>query len=260
MTAIEFENVGNILEGFRLALEKDRAVESVSSLFRISSLILGGNCATLPSYGKRWSAFLAEMESFSASNRTPIVEFRASSDKADLAGSTVSVVENMIIQQASIHSNVASGLKYMIDECADNILEHSHSECGFISSNIEKENGIVEICIADRGITILGSYENNQDPDIKTDLEALQAANRGISTKNRPDAENRGYGLMTTQRMIVSGLGGAFAMISGSTIYVNDHKGRRFIDSASEMRIQGTIVAMRFKFNNADFRYIDYVE
>jgi len=49
-------------------------------------------------------------------------------------------------------------------------------------------------------------------------------------------------------------------MISGSTIYVNDHKGRRFIDSASEMRIQGTIVAMRFKFNNADFRYIDYVE
>ena len=32
-------------------------------------------------------------------------------------------------------------------------------------------------------------------------LDQVQAANRGISSKNLPDAENRGYGIYTSNRM-----------------------------------------------------------
>jgi len=260
MTAIEFENVGNILEGFRLAISSEGQGTESSPLFCISSMLLGKNVKVLPSYGIRWSSFLAEMESFAMQDSIPIVEFPAESNAADLAGDTIGLVEKLIIRQASVPRNVATGIKYMVDECADNILEHSQSKYGYISSRIDRNNKIVEICIADKGISVLGSYLANKDSDIKTDLEALQAANRGISTKNRPCAENRGYGLMTTRQMIVSGLGGAFAMISGGTVFMQDSKGRRFFDASDSLKIRGTIVVLRFPYINAGFNYIDYVE
>lgn len=257
MTAIESNN---ILEGFRLALESGAVAVYELPLFNISSMLMGKQVSIVPSYGKRWSAFLAQMESFSSGTSTPVIEFPAYGEAADLAGLTVSVVENMIIRQSSMPSNVATGLKYMIDECVENILEHSRSEYGYISSFCNLEKKWVEICIADKGVTVLGSYKAVNDPDIKTDLEALQAANRGISTKNRPNAENRGYGLRTTQQMVVSGLGGSFAMISGGTFFVNDNRGRRFLDSSDAMKIPGTIVVMRLPYINPNFRYINYIE
>jgi len=253
-------NLENLLEGFLRALDGVKKEEVHSPVYSISSLLLGNPRKTICSQGKRWSAFLAQIETYASLEYIPIVEFPVGKDNADLAGSTVSAVEDMIIRQSSMPDNVAIGLKYMVDECVDNILEHSCSEYGYISSRIDSLNKRLEVCIADRGITVLGSYKANNDPDIKSDLEALQAANRGISTKNLPDAENRGYGLMTTQKMIINGLGGAFAMISGGTVFVNDKKGRRFFDSSDAMKIAGTIIVLNFPFDNKDFRYINYIE
>ena len=221
---------------------------------------MGGDVPVLSASGKRLGTFIAEMESFSEADYLPIIEFPSNADKADTFASVISLIENIIIKQAGIKNNVATGLKYMIDECTDNILEHSQSEFGYISSAIDKENGVLEVCIADKGITILGSYRANKDADINSDLEALQAANRGISTKNRPNAENRGYGLMTTKKMAVSGLGGAFAMISGSTIFVYDKSGRKFIDSSNSLHIPGTIITIRIPYSNPDFNYINHIE
>jgi len=42
------------------------------------------------------------------------------------------------------------------------------------------------------------------------EAEALKFANEGYSTKNLPEAENRGFGISSTKSMIVEGLGGAF--------------------------------------------------
>lgn len=85
---------------------------------------------------------------------------------------------------------------------------------------INKEEQYLDICIADKGITLSGSYRENNDTDIVSDMEALKAANRGISTKNLPNAENRGYGLITSKKMLTNGLGGLFIMISGSAILI----------------------------------------
>ena len=249
-----------ILDGLRLALNKVRPIGLHSPLYEISSLLMGDDVLTLSASGKRMSTFIAELERYSEVDSLPAIEFPSTADKADAFASVISLLENIIIKQAGIKTNVAIGLKYMIDECTDNILEHSRSEFGYISSSIDKKNGILEVCIADKGITVLGSYRANSDADISSDLEALQAANRGISTKNRPNAENRGYGLMTTKKMAVSGLGGAFAMISGSTIFVYDKNGRKFIDSSNSLHIPGTIITIQVPYSKPDFNYINYIE
>jgi len=259
-TAIEFDNTGSILEGFSLALGAESNSGAYSPLFDISSLLLGHKVNTTPSYGIRWSAFLAQMESFASKDYIPVIEFPAGRNAADLAGDTISLIEDIIVRQTSLKGNVTTGLKYMVDECTDNIMEHSRSEYGYISSRIDRIKGIIDVCVGDSGIGILGSYLANNDPDIKTNLEALQAANRGISTKNRPNAENRGYGLMTTKKMITTGLGGSFAMISGGTVFMQDVNGRHFVDSADSLKMQGTIVALRFPIDNSDFKYINYIE
>src|SRR5574344_3058492 len=97
----------------------------------------------------------------------------------------------------------------------DNITQHSESGCRYIFAQEHPKKHFVDICIADNGITLLGSYKKNGDFDIATDIEAMQAANRGISTKNLPEAETRGYGIITSKRMLTEGLDGNFIMISG---------------------------------------------
>jgi hypothetical protein len=46
-----------------------------------------------------------------------------------------------------------------------------------------------------------------------------ETANQGISTKNLPNAENRGYGILTSKKMIIGGLSGNFIMLSGNALY-----------------------------------------
>ena len=63
---------------------------------------------------------------------------------------------------------------------------------------------------------LCNQYQTLQNNEIESDLEAIQAANRGISTKNLPNAENRGYGIITSKKMLIDGLGGSFIMMSGN--------------------------------------------
>ena len=250
----------NILDGFRLALSGLQPDSKYSPVFEVTSILLGTGIPVLSSEDKRWSTFIAEVEQFASKSYIPVIGFPASLNRTDLFCETIALVEDTIIRQASMENNVAIGLKYMIDECTDNIIEHSKSEYGYISSAIDRGTNTIDICIADKGITVLGSFQAKNDPDIISDLEALQAANRGISTKNRPDAENRGYGLATTKKMIVNGLGGSFAMISGSSVYILDERGGRFLDSSRSVKIAGTIIMMRIPYINKEFKYINYVE
>ena len=108
--------------------------------------------------------------------------------------------------------NIATGFKYMIGESVDNIIEHSRSERGYIFAQAYPKNQYIDICIADNGITLLGSYRTLKNNAINTDIEAMQAATKGQSTKNLPEAENRGYGIITSKKMLVEGLNGSYVM------------------------------------------------
>ena len=142
----------------------------------------------------------------------------------------------------------------------DNITEHSGSDRGFIFAQAYPLKGYLDLCIADRGVTLLGSYQRLTDNEITTDLEAIRAANRGISSKNLPEAENRGYGIYTTKKMLVEGLGGQYLMISGGNFYINIPGFDSFYSLPDNLRWNGTIIALRIPYNVAKFNYVNYIE
>ncbi len=207
----------------------------------------------------RRSEFLATMEGYSQKTYIPIVSFPAQSNN-DEKEAISTVVENIIIRQLSISGNVATGLKYMIEETLDNITEHSQSDRGFIFAQAYPQKGYLDLCIADRGVTLLGSYQTLADNEIASDLEAIKAANRGISSKNLPDAENRGYGIYTSKQMLVEGLGGQYLMISGGNFYLKTPGFDSFFSLPESLRWNGTIIALRIPYNVEKFNYVNYLE
>ena len=231
-------------------------ISNVSDYLKTIGLDTGG----IHTDEMRESEFKAKMEGYSGVTYIPIINFPArTNDDSKEAISTI--VENIIIRQSNIAPNVAQGIKYMVDETLDNITEHSESDRGFIYAQAYPKKRYLDICIADRGITLLGSYKRLPDNEISTDLEAIKAANRGISSKNLPEAENRGYGIYTSKRMLINGLGGEYLMISGSNFYYM-HPGADGIYSLPDgLRWNGTIVALRIPYyQDSKFNYINYIE
>ena len=207
----------------------------------------------------RQTEFLAELEKYASKTYIPIIDFAAGRN-SDAKEAVSSIVENMIIRQLSIQSNVANGLKYMIDETLDNISEHSESDRGYIFAQAYPTKGFLDVCIADRGVSLLGSYEKLPGNEIVSDMEAIKAANRGLSSKNLPDAENRGFGIRTSKQMLIQGLGGQYLMISGSSLYIKTRNIDSFYSMPQALRWNGTIVALRIPYHSASFNYIDYIE
>lgn len=208
----------------------------------------------------RKSEFIAIMEKYSHKTYIPIVSFPATKDSDDEKDAILSTVESIIVRQLGLTSNVSIGLKYMLGESIDNIIQHANSERGYIFAQSYPHKGFLDICIADSGVTLLGSYKTLVGNEIESDLEAIQAANRGISTKNLPNAENRGYGIITSKKMLVDGLNGSFVMMSGNALHLYNSEYKRFIETPSNIRWEGTIIALRVPYINNHFQYINYIE
>lgn len=207
----------------------------------------------------RQSEFLAMMEGYSRKTYIPIISFPAQTN-SDEKETMLSLAESIVIRQSRIENNVAIGVKYMLEETIDNITEHSATDRGYIFAQSYPQKGFLDICIADRGITLLGSYRNMDGNEIEDDIEAIKAANKRISSKNRPETENRGYGIYTSKKMLIEGLGGQYMMISGSALYVKSKSIDNFYALPDNLRFQGTIVALRIPYQNKSFNYINYVE
>lgn len=207
----------------------------------------------------RYTEFLAVLEGYASKTFIPIVNFVADRN-SDTKEAISSLVESIIIRQLNIQSNVANGLKYIVDETLDNISEHSESDRGYIFAQAYPHKGYLDVCIADRGITLLGSYGRVAENEIATDLEAIKAANRGISSKNLPEAENRGFGIKTSKQMLIDGLDGQYLMMSGSCLYVKSKRLDSFYTMPKNLRWNGTIVAFRIPYNSSTFNYINYIE
>ena len=207
----------------------------------------------------RQTEFLAALEKYASKTYIPIIDFAAGRN-SDAKEVVSSIAENIIIRQLNIRSNVANGLKYMVDETLDNITEHSDSDRGYIFAQAYPTKGFLDVCIADRGINLLGSYMKLPDNEIASDMEAIKAANRGLSSKNLPDAENRGFGIKTSKQMLIQGLGGQYLMISGSSLYIKSRNLDSFYAMPHGLRWNGTIVALRIPYHSDIFNYIDYIE
>lgn len=74
-------------------------------------------------------------------------------------------------------------------------------------------------------------------------------------------AENRGYGISTSKRMLVEGMKGAFFMLSGGAFHRYENGTNDYIDLAGQFYWHGTIILLRIPTKTPEgFNYIDYLE
>lgn len=139
-------------------------------------------------------------------------------------------------------------LTYLLDELICNIQQHAQTELGYAFLDYNASTNTVEIVIADMGITIYGSYvaaQKHLDKLGNSDAEALNLAQNGYSVKNLPDAENRGYGISSNIRMVVDGLHGEFALLSGNALLLQSATRKKILALPEEFDYKGTMVVVK---------------
>ena len=139
-------------------------------------------------------------------------------------------------------------LTYLLDELICNIQQHAQADKGYAYLMYNKAAKTIEILIADFGITIYGSYvaaQKHLDKLGDSDAEALNLAQNGYSVKNLPDAENRGYGISSNMKMVVEGLHGEFAVLSGNALMLQVPSKRAILALPPEIDFKGTMIMVR---------------
>lgn len=193
------------------------------------------------------SETLAErLGSYGVKSYLPICRWQAVGNvRADQAQS---LLQKIIERQAHAGKGVTTALSYLLGELIDNVEQHSESRYVYMFSQYNNAERSIDLCIADEGITIYGSYAKKRRllAEIGEDeAKALEMANQGISTKGLPQAENRGFGLSSSKKLLVEGLGGAFFMLSGSAFHRHDINAANFVNLPAPIRWEGTIVLLR---------------
>lgn len=165
-------------------------------------------------------------------------------------GSIITKLKDIVQEQnSSAIGKLNSPLVYLLDELICNIQQHAQTDYGFAFIGNNTEEDCVEIVIADAGITIYGSYVSAQkylELVGNSDAEALDLAQKGYSTKNLPDAENRGYGISSNIRMVVEGLHGEFAVLSGNALLLHLKNKNKILALPRNIDFKGTMIIVRF--------------
>lgn len=201
------------------------------------------------------------MKKFSNKRYIPIINFPACATKDSIKNDIISAAESILAENLNLNGQIRNAISYMLSEIIDNITEHSHCERGYIFAQYYPSKKYIDICIADNGISILGSYIKAGRKDITTDVEALQCAGTGVSTKNLPNAENRGYGIMTCKNMLAKGLKGIYFLLSGQAFHAMNNENTSYIGLPNNIKWDGTIVALRIPYSeNKEFNYLKYLE
>ena len=203
-----------------------------------------------------WSEYL---NSFSAKNYLPIIKFNTdkSNSHTQIRNNLISHIGRMIKQITNIPMNYYMALSYLLSELTDNIVDHSKNEYGWISFQYYPTEGFMDICMADSGIGILGSYQNyageKDYSSIKTHLDAVETMVKGGSTKSNKE---RGFGVHTSREMLIDGLKGTFVFLSGNALLINYDLFDFKVNST------GTLVLLRIPAlnHNTNFSIYSYTE
>lgn len=191
----------------------------------------------------------------------PICKFALENRKED---ELQSAAQELIERQSGADSKIRTPLSYFLSELICNIREHSKSPYGYIHAQYLRKEQCIDVSIADDGITVFGSYKGSGkyfDEINGNEAKALKLANDGYSTKDLPEAENRGYGISSTKKMLVDGLGGSFFMLSGRAFHRHDLNGSKFVNLPPNINWNGTIILMRIPITaSEDFDYSKYVK
>lgn len=199
------------------------------------------------------------LEGYLQKSYIPISRFTMSNSNVEKIEETL---QEILEKQSNIDSNMKNPISLFFSELVDNIKEHSASKYGYIFS--QKVRDSLYVIIGDNGKTIYKSYVDTNtylDKIGEDEAKAIEFANNGYSTKDRPEAENRGFGLSKSRSMIVDGLGGAFFMLSGGAFYRHEEGSVKIAKLSEQFRWDGTIILVRIPLiAPPDFNYTDYLE
>lgn len=156
-----------------------------------------------------------------------------------------------------------TAISYLFDELICNIQQHAMCHKCVLYAGVNSVLNSIDICISDNGISLYGSYVKSgryMDKLGNESVSALVLAKDGFSTKNRPDAENRGYGISSNVKMIVDGLHGTLSIVSGNALYINTGKKQLFVNLPKQIEWQGTTIIVRIPNTlPASFNLYDYI-
>ena len=198
---------------------------------------------------------------FSGQTAAEIVPFAL--DDESTANVITQLKENLLPYCPEVIKALNMPLTYLLDELICNIQQHAQTDKGYAYLMYNKEANTIEILIADFGITIYGSYvaaQKHLDKLGDSDADALNLAQNGYSVKNLPDTENRGYGISSNIKMVVNGLHGEFAALSGNALLLQMIKRREILALPSEIDFKGTMIMVRIPAQVPDsFNLYDYM-
>jgi len=148
--------------------------------------------------------------------------------------------------------------KYLIWELITNIYEHSEFNEAMVMAQRYKKKGFAEITFFDDGITIRGSL-NRAGKSIDEDFEAISQAMEGLSSKKD---QGRGYGLWSTTRLCIEGLGGNMLIVSGAgAVHYGEERQlrKKYKLTQDYLRLNGTLVSLRIPYPANKVRVDRYV-
>lgn len=190
----------------------------------------------------------------------PICRFQP---KERSASKAQELVQATVVQQIHASPKFHEVLSLLLSELVDNITEHSGSDYGFMFCQTMQRSKMLYVFICDIGKSIYSSYAlDERYADMLTNLEssALELALQGKSTKDRPEAENRGYGISKSRKVIVEGLKGEFLLLSGGAFFRHDANGETMVDLPGDIRWNGTMALLKIPtIEPAGFDIYNYI-
>jgi hypothetical protein len=214
----------------------------------------------LPEKGTE-SAFFKKLETYAGKTYIPLIAFPTGSNDyhGTIREKVLNAVSELLKTQLNFKEKERQPLSYFIDELTHNVNDHSASPYGYLFAQFYPSSNYLDLVICDNGKGIYKSYEGNTKFNPRDEVEALQFAIAGKSTKDRP--ESKGFGISTSRNMLVNGLRGRFFIWTGNTAYLETVERVNILNIPPECYFKGTFVALRIPtIMPSRFNFYDYTE
>ncbi len=155
-------------------------------------------------------------DSYRGKTYLPLTNFPAgvSDYETNIRDRMLEFMEHRVRERLNLDTQLYTVVSYLIDETVNNIKDHARTERDYLFTQFYPKKGFLDLCIADTGVSLLGSYRATARYDITSHEQAVQAAMNGDSTKNNL---HRGFGIRTSRKMLVNGLSGRYFLLSGNS-------------------------------------------
>lgn len=186
----------------------------------------------------------------------PLVRFPADLRPNMEREELLQAIENELARKSHMDGPVVQVMKYILSEITGNINYHAGKGTGYVVAQHNVNNRYLDIAIADTGRGLRGSYIASGKHSPASDLAALELALDGRSAKAE---SHRGFGIRTSRRMAVTGLGGWFLIWSGSALLIDNASGAHLVELVDGSSLPGCFFAIRIPtvapsaFNIYDF-------